>query len=264
VAGQPLFNDSRVPGGFNLYSICITFYSRVQLFIESESFDTVWPFIESNRSAQCGAPTCFLCTFYDPSSTQTYVFETTSACHFDTHTDFLTDRPLFDEKVNGGNVILDAHPQNDYEHRPEDIPHHLVTPGMSKPLENNASEETDALVFSDNKSNLSTNIQPPSCSVYTHHNPLSTQSHTFKSTSMCIYDVHTDFYTNHPIFDKKVDSSIFEHNAGLCYAYGCQPETTPHHLVPSGMSKPSEIKFSTETNVGHDMGLQTHTGTGYR
>jgi len=48
-----------MPGGFNLYSICIIFYSRVQLFIEPESFDTVWPFLESNRSAQCGAPTCF-------------------------------------------------------------------------------------------------------------------------------------------------------------------------------------------------------------
>jgi len=47
-----------MPGGFNLYSICIIFHSRVQLFIEPESFDTVWPFLESNRSAQCGAPTC--------------------------------------------------------------------------------------------------------------------------------------------------------------------------------------------------------------
>jgi len=41
-----------------VYSICNIFYSRVQLFIESESFDTVWPFLESNRLTQCGAPTC--------------------------------------------------------------------------------------------------------------------------------------------------------------------------------------------------------------
>jgi hypothetical protein len=56
VAGQSLFNDSRVPGSFNLYSICIIFYSQVQLFIESKLFDTVWPFLELNHSAQCGAP----------------------------------------------------------------------------------------------------------------------------------------------------------------------------------------------------------------
>jgi len=120
---------------------------------------------------------------------------------------------------------------------------------MSQLPKNNASEETDALVVSDNDDQLPTNIQPPSRSEYTFPDPLSTQSHTFESSSTCNYDVRTDFSTDRPFFDEKVDGGTCKHNADLRYAYGRQPETTPHRLVTSGMSKPSEIKFSAETDV---------------
>ena len=40
-----------------VYSICNMFYSWMQLFIESELFDSVWPFLELNYLAQCDAPT---------------------------------------------------------------------------------------------------------------------------------------------------------------------------------------------------------------
>jgi hypothetical protein len=137
----------------------------------SQVFSNVQP---ANHSA---------CTLHDPSSTQTYVFETTSACTDDTRTYFCTNRSLFDEKVDSGNIIPDAHPRNTYEHQPEDIPHCLETSGKLNISKTNDPTKTDVLVISDNNGHLSTNVQLTSCSVHTLPDPLSTQSHTFESSS---------------------------------------------------------------------------------